>query len=141
MSYKISRQSKIVEDLELEGGPVIHVEIDVEKIANQFNEAYNKIIVAEKKLQELKASATTREFAPDVSIEKNYGEAVIGLLQLIFGEENTVTILDYFEGHYIELSTEIFPFIIEVIVPRIKQYAEEKRAKLANNYRAKARKW
>jgi hypothetical protein len=139
MAYKISRSKKIVEDLELDGGPVLHVEIDVERISNDFNIAYNKVIAAEKALRELKADFSKRGTAPDVSIEKNYGEAVIELLNLVFGTENTEAILTYFEGHYIELTVEIFPFIINVVVPRIRQYVDEKRNKLASNYKASKR--
>lgn len=145
MAYKISKAKKIIEDLELEDGPVLHVEIDVEKIANDFNAAYNKVIVAEQNLQKLKADPGTRSTIPDVSIEKNYGDAIISLIKLIFGEENAVIILEYFEGHYIDMATEIYPFILDVIVPRIRQYSDEKRNKLANNYKAKQnlkfRKW
>ena len=139
MAYKISRAKKIIEELELENGPVLHVEIDVEKVADQFNIAYNKVVVAEKELNALSEDYAKRKVAPNVSIEKSYGEAVIELLKLVFGEENTAEILEYFEGRYIELSAEVFPFIIEVVVPQIKKYAEEKRNKLANNYKASKR--
>jgi len=133
--YKLSREKKIIEQIELDGGEVIDINIDVENISNDFNQAYNKVIAAEKKMAELKVKTDNKEVI-DLNIERDYGEAVIALFSVVFGEENTSKILNYYENRYIEMSSEVFPFIINVVVPRMKTYMEEKRKKLENNYLA-----
>jgi len=133
--YKLSREKKIIEQIELDGGEVIDINIDVENISNDFNQAYNKVIAAEKKMAELKIKTDNKEVI-DLNIERDYGEAVIALFSVVFGEENTSKILNYYENRYIEMSSEVFPFIINVVVPRMKTYMEEKRKKLENNYLA-----
>jgi len=133
--YKLSREKKIIEQIELDGGEVIDINIDVENISNDFNQAYNKVIAAEKKMAELKIKTDNKEVI-DLNIERDYGEAVIALFSVVFGEENTSKILNYYENRYIEMSSEVFPFIINVVVPRMKTYMEEKRKKLEDNYLA-----
>ena len=133
--YKLSREKKIIEQIELDGGEVIDINIDVENISNDFNQAYNKVIAAEKKMAELKVKTDNKEVI-DLNIERDYGEAVIALFSVVFGEENTSKILNYYENRYIEMSSEVFPFIINVVVPRMKTYMEEKRKKLEDNYLA-----
>lgn len=133
--YKISREKKIIEQLELEGSEVLEINIDVEKTSKEFNTAYNEVIKAEKRMNELKLMADS-EKPIGIDIEKDYGTAIISLFEVIFGKENTDKILKYYENRYIEMSAEVFPFIIQVIFPRMQEYTQEKTEKLRNNYLA-----
>lgn len=145
MAYQVGRSKKINEVLELldnSGNVVVTVktDIDVDKIGAQFNACYNKIISAERKLESISKSVDGGNLGELGKAEEAYGGAIISIFKLIFGEDESDKILVFFENNYIEMLTEIMPFISEIVLPRVRQSTEEKRKLLANNYKQKQRK-
>lgn len=155
MAFQASRAKRIVEDLELtsQDGTVLqtlHVEIDVDAIAQTFNAQYNAVIRAEYEVKKLQANGmdtTAFESGEPVHMTEAqaeqagaalqaYGDAAIALFGLIFGEENTQALIRFYENRYFEMVTEVYPFITGVIVPSVQAAVAEKREKLAKQYKA-----
>ena len=128
MAYQIKKLQKIVEDIELLNDDnsvalTIHVDIVPENIARKFNVTQVKLVEAQKKVK-----------AKDDSALEEYGEAIIAMFEIVFGEENTAKILEYFEGKYTDMAIQLMPFITNVIQPALRRNAEDKKALIANNY-------
>ena len=144
MAYQVGRSRKIRESLELvdDNGTVVttvYTDIDADKIAKEFNKRVNAIIRAEiaakslPKSGEITAMTTEQAEAANVSVQ-SYGEAVINLFQLIFGDEGTQTILDFYDNAYFEMSMQVFPFILDVVKPRIEDSVRKMQERAKQNY-------
>lgn len=56
----------------------------------------------------------------------------------MFGEDGATKILKFYENNYFEMSMEVFPFIIDVVVPQIQKSLVAQRERLAGQYKQKA---
>ncbi|MCI8361323.1 MAG: hypothetical protein HFE86_08325 [Clostridiales bacterium] len=151
MAYQIGRTTPIIEDLELidQDGRVcetLHVEIDADRMAQEFNRRYNDIIRAELELKRLRASDLQRAGKTDIAAPETqgspidaalraYGNASAALCGLVFGEEGAQRLLTFYENRYTELLTEVLPFITQVVAPRIRQATADKQRRLAHQYK------
>ena len=144
MAYQVGRSRKIRESLELvdDNGNVVttvYTDIDADKIAKEFNKRVNAIIRAEiaakslPKSGEITAMTTEQAEAANAAVQ-SYGEAVINLFQLIFGDEGTQTILDFYDNAYFEMSMQVFPFILDVVKPRIEDSVRKMQERAKQNY-------
>lgn len=143
MAYKASRSARLNETLELvdaKGSTVhlINIDLDVDGMAQEFNKRYNSVIAAEKAAKAVSYKEITEMTDEAAQAINNavaaFGAAAVSLFKLIFGEENTAAILDFYENKYIEMCINIVPFITDVIVPKIKQSTKEAQTRLAENY-------
>lgn len=144
MAYQVGRSRKIRESLELvdDNGSIVttvYTDIDADKIAKEFNKRVNAIIRAEiaakslPKSGEITAMTTEQAEAANTAVQ-SYGEAVINLFQLIFGDEGTQTILDFYDNAYFEMSMQVFPFILDVVKPRIEDSVRKMQERAKQNY-------
>ena len=144
MAYQVGRSRKIRESLELvdDNGSIVttvYTDIDADKIAKEFNKRVNAIIRAEiaakslPKSGEITAMTTEQAEAANAAVH-SYGEAVINLFQLIFGDEGTQTILDFYDNAYFEMSMQVFPFILDVVKPRIEDSVRKMQERAKQNY-------
>ncbi len=147
MAYQLSRTRKIIETLELTGdnGKVtktIDVNLDVGIIAKEYRDLCEKLGKAERQLKEAQKQNDTELFEKTLEV---YGEAIIALLRLIFGEENAQVLLDYFENNYFEMAIKLIPFIFDVLSPKIIEGIKAEKQQLLSQYnrkeRRKAKKW
>lgn len=147
MAYQLSRTRKIIETLELtdNNGKVIKtidIHLDVGIIAKEYRDLCEKLGKAERQLKEAQKHNDTETF--DKTLEA-YGETIIALLRLIFGEENAQVLLDYFENNYFEMSIKLIPFIFDVLSPKIIEGIKAEKQQLLSQYdrkqRRKAKKW
>jgi hypothetical protein len=127
--YELKRSNKITEQIKL-GDEIIDVNVDIDEIAQKFKAAYVELAQAETALN----TAKTGETETTTNALETYGKALITLLQTVFGEDTTVKILEFYENRYIELSYEILPFIVNVILPAINNAATERKEKLNKLY-------
>ena len=82
---------------------------------------------------------TTKSGAEVQEAYARLGDAVIALLEAVFGEEDTRRLLDYFEGRYIEMVRQVGPWIENVAVPRIREIAQKNRKQIMTSYSRQAR--
>jgi len=134
MAYKIKRQAKIVEELELDGLKVLEINIDIDLIAREYRTAYLNVIDAEARLREIK-----KHGVKDETVEEMYGNAIISLMNMLLGIENTTEILDYYDKNYAEMIIEIYPFLTEVIIPQVNKAVEERNKNITTKYKGKKR--
>lgn len=127
--HELKRSKKIFEEVKI-GDEILTVNISADTALKEFNKNFNAVIAAENTLKQLADGA-------DVDIEQAadaYSQAVIGLLKLLFGGENTAKILTFYENNYVEMVNEVFPFVLDVILPKVKELMDEEKQKLAARY-------
>lgn len=121
--YQIQRKSRICEELAVldKDGNIAHtlqVDINIDDFVGRWNKARADLDNANKMLNE------------DPSNVEAYGRAVIALLVLIFGEEQTNILLNHYENNYGELLLDVFPFINEVIIPKVTEASAARKEQL-----------
>ena len=124
--YTITRKNRIKEQLQLchADGTValaIDVDLNVDQIAGRLNKAYEVLGMTQNALQ---------ENVSDQQALDAYGKAVIAVFDVIFGEENSKKILEFYENNYTEMLLDIFPFINNEIMPKIREASEERKKQL-----------
>lgn len=128
MAYQIKKNKNITENLELlddndNVAITIHVDINPSIIAKDFHRVQLELIHAQKAANEQSNDAL-----------EQFGNAVISMFDLVFGEEDTSVILEYFDSNYMEMALQVMPFISGVIQPALVKYANSRKAVIANNY-------
>ena len=129
--YQIKR-NHIVEDLEIEdNGKILtlNVDLNVDTILHQYNQAQYKIAQAS---ENAKKAANEKDLA---SAEEAMGNAVLGLFEVIFSEDQTKQIIDFYGDKPLEMLGDIAPFISEVVAPRIM----EAQQRIADRYKQVSR--
>ena len=113
--YQIKR-NHIVEELEIEdNGKVLHLDVDI-----SVDEIIREYITARVRMQGASQAAKMAKNENDLGkAEEAMGDAVISLFNIVFGQDNTKKILDFYDGKYIAMLEEISPFILEVVEPRV----------------------
>ena len=129
MAYKIRKSSRITEDIELlgENGEVqkiISVDINIDRIMSGCR---NMEITLFKLQKNAKKSENTQALS-------EYGKAVTEFFCLIFGEENTKEMIEFFDGRYTDMFIQVMPFYVDVVKPAIEAAAKSKRCDIAQNY-------
>lgn len=125
--YKIQR-NRILEDLEIEdNGKVLALKVDlnVDTILHQYNQAQYKIAQAS---QDAKKAANENDLA---SAEEAMGNAILGLFEVVFGEDQTKQIIEFYGDKPLEMLGDIAPFISDVVAPRIM----EAQQRIADRYK------
>lgn len=130
MAYQARRSAVLIEDIELinkenKVEKVIHVEFNADAMVREFNAARNGIIRAQ-------AEANKSDVSDKYT---TFGEAVIEIFRVVFGEENTREIIKFYENNYFEMVSELMPFITDVAAPAVQQAVDAKKQQLANNYK------
>ena len=145
MAYQIKRSNRVTEDLELveSDGTVaktLHIDVDIDAITAHFRAEYNDLINAERAVKAAQKAGVSEQNFQEIYAE--YGRAIIAILKTVFGEGNTLEILEFYEDNYIEMSVQIFPFISDVIVPKIRETVENSKIQIRTRFKTKGgRKW
>ena len=143
MAYQIKREKQyFVEDIELldlDGRVAlsIHVALDPDGVVEKVSRKYMDLVRIQQSFQGF--DATTKSGAEVQEAYARLGDAVIALLEAVFGEEDTRRLLDYFEGRYIEMVRQVGPWIENVAVPRIREIAQKNRKQIMTSYSRQAR--
>lgn len=129
MAYQIKKSNRITEDVEFlgENGEVeltLKLDIDIERIAGDFRKAQIAVMNAEKAVKEKQTD----------ELLEAYGKAIVNFIQLIFGNENTQKLIDYFDGRYINMMCQTLPFICDVVIPTLKKSVLQKKKLIADNH-------
>ena len=117
--YQLKKNVPFEDDIELldESGKVvrtIHVSLCMNKLLGRYNETVNALKAA--------------EIAIDPKDEQSlatYGNIVMQLLRLIFGDDADV-ILAHYEGRYLEMLDNIMPYIFHTIGPELRKLSRQR---------------
>lgn len=112
--YQITR-NHVVEDLQLKDGDkelVLHVDLSVDRILQQYTKAMRTLIEAQKAIRE-----------SDMSDEKvaALGAAILGVFEVIFGPAQAKQLVEFYGEAYTEMLADVAPFINEVVAPKINE--------------------
>ena len=99
----------------------VDVDLNVDEIAGRVNSAYTALGAAQAELQKNEHSETAIDA---------YGNAVLAVFKVIFGEEGAEKIVSFYEQNYTEMLLDLFPFISDEIMPKIKAASAERREQL-----------
>ena len=135
--YQITRKNRIKETLQLchENGTVaeeINIDINIDVIAGRVNKAYETLGMAQTALEADPASPEMLE---------QYGKAVIAFFEIIFGEDGCKRIVAFYENNYTEMLLDLFPFINDEIMPKIREESEHRKQQLIEAAKATKKKW
>ena len=124
--YQVTRKNRIKETLQLchEDGTVaeeINVDLNVDVIAGRMNKAYEALGMAQNALE---ANTNSPEML------EQYGNAVMAVFDVIFGEDGRKRIVEFYEGNYTEMLLDLFPFINDEIMPKIRESSKERKQQL-----------
>lgn len=121
MSYKITRSNHILDSITVEdNGQELTISVDL--VVDDILAGYNKALRAIQEAQEQAEGAKGGE-DPDAIEHANeaLGKAVVALFGLIFGEEQTERIVDFYTGRYLEMLGDFIPYITQEIMPKVQQ--------------------
>ena len=126
--YQIKRKNRVVEQLQLvhangEVACVLDVDINVDEIGGRINKAYELVGIAQLELEKDNTSAEAAEA---------YGKAVLSLLQVIFGDDGCQKLVDFYgsKNAWTEMLIDLFPFINNEIIPKVREASEERKKQL-----------
>ena len=124
--YTITRKNRIKEQLQLchADGTValtVNVDLNVDEIAARVNKAYEVLGSAQNALQKAPNSPQALEA---------YGNAVMAVFNVLFGEEDAGKLLEFYENNYTEMLLDVFPFINNEIMPKIREASADRKARL-----------
>lgn len=140
MAYQAKRSKKYVEDFELIDAEenikhVLHISLDADDMTVKINRKYVALTRALSETTEAKRKVETAEDLQGVF--ETLGNAMVDLLQAVFGEENAKILLDFYEDSYIEMSREVLPFISNVVIPRMIEIRKDNQKALLDKYNRK----
>lgn len=140
MAYQAKRSKKYVDDFELvdaEGNikHTLHISLDADDMTVKINRKYVALTRALSETTEAKRKVETAEDLQGVF--ETLGNAMVDLLQAVFGEENAKILLDFYEDSYIEMSREVLPFISNVVIPRMIEIRKDNQKALLGKYNRK----
>ena len=139
--YQVQRKTKITEQLQLvhANGDVactIDVDINVDLMGPKINKAYELVGIAQ---LELEKDATSEKAVTA------FGEAVLGLFSVIFGDDGCQQIVDFYGNRnaWGEMLIDLFPFINDEIIPKVQEASELRKRQLVEMGKAAKhrRKW
>lgn len=117
--YQLKKSVPFEDDIELldESGNVvrtIHVSLCLDKLLGRYNETINA----------LKAAEIAIDPKNEQSLEA-YGQIVMQLLRLIFGDDADV-ILAHYDGRYLEMLDNIMPYIFHTIGLELRKLSRQR---------------
>lgn len=115
--YKIKR-NHLVEDLQIEDNGKtldLKVDINVDTILKQYNKAQYRIAQAS---QAAKEAANEKDME---KVEEEMGNAIFGLFEVVFGQDQTQKIVEFYDNKALEMLGDIAPFITDVVAPKIQE--------------------
>lgn len=132
MAFKLKRFKK-TESIEL-----VNEEGVTEKVITVRLDKAGLAMNASKKFVEIQRLLAMAEKARGKENEEELvtklGQTVIDFFEIIFGEEDTKAILEFYEGNYIEMALEVMPFIQEKVLPTVRAIAQQNRRTAMANY-------
>lgn len=142
MAYQAKRHKRFQEDFELVDGDgnVVHtlnVSLDADDMVAKINRKYTALTKALAETTEIKRN--TQDPDKVQGCIETLGRAVVDLLEAVFGEEDAKTVIEFYEGRYIEMSQEVLPFITGCVIPRLTEMRNDNKKAVLSGYNRKTR--
>lgn len=109
---------------------VLNIDLDIDRIMSKYNCARNEVIRVQ---QKMKAGPDNAEILDE------YGKAIVAVIEVLFGTENTQALLQFYENKYTEMLEMLFPYISNEIEPRMREIVNDKVEKMKAQFSRKQR--
>lgn len=117
--YTIKKQSAFKDTLKIEDQDGKALELAIDFHADQKTlMRYRGLEVQYRDMQKAATEAPTAE-----NVEA-LGKCVVDIFSLLFGEENTKKILEFYANDYTQMLTDCMPYIRDVMIPALTKYAK-----------------
>ena len=124
--YRVERAQRNIVQLGL-GDEVISIRIGGLAVWKKYIQAQERLLDIQKKLE---AYGKEEKEAP-VELMTLLGDTIVYIFQLLFGEDNTKKIVEFFEGEYDEMFSALLPFITKELIPKIRETAKNDSEQMA----------
>lgn len=137
MAYQAKRKKLYIEEFELveEDGRVVHtlhVSLDPDSMAQKLSEKHIALVRALQDINGISAGQSEE-------VLEKVENAVTDILEAVFGLDDAQTIINFYQGRYIELCSAVIPFVTDVVVPKVRKLAQENKQAIAAGYNRKQR--
>lgn len=147
MAYQAKRKAAYTQDFELvdEKGNVVHrllVALDPGSCIEKLNQKYIALVRTKNELSKLEGAMQNGNLNGNEEIGKAYemlGKASVDLIEAVFGSDDTKTILDFYNGRYTDMISEVAPFITNVVIPDLRRITQENKKEILDKYNQKQR--
>lgn len=147
MAYQAKRKAAYTQDFELvdEKGNVAHrllVALDPGSCIEKLNQKYIALVRTKNELSKLEGAMQNGNLDGNEEIGKAYemlGKASVDLIEAVFGSDDTKTILDFYNGRYTDMISEVAPFITNVVIPDLRRITQENKKEILDKYNRKQR--
>lgn len=120
--YQITRTNHITDEIELhDGDKTLQVKVDltVDQILQQYNRDLQAILSSKDQIITL---SDDREIEAATA---RLGAAIVAFFGLIFGQEQTEKILEFYGGNHNDMFADFLPYLVNEIMPKIQQAQED----------------
>lgn len=134
MAYQAKRRKTYEEDFQLvdEHGKVVRtlkVSLDADSMVGKLSEKHVALVRTLKDVQNVQ----------DDNALSVLGNAVVEILEAVFGKEDAETILEFYDNKYVEMCQEVMPFITGVVIPEVRKIAQANKKQVLSQYNRKQR--
>lgn len=141
MAYRIQKQERIKDTLELEGrdGEVIcSLEVDLmpQAIITKLNDKIISLTHAQSDLLQASEKLKKGDETSTAMALKAYGDALTDVLEVVFGVEGAQTLQDIYQHDMILLGNDIMPYLNKII-PEIRKSVSDIKAATLRGYNRK----
>lgn len=129
--YTIQKSEALSDKLELKDAEGKSLVLDIRLgITPQTVREYRALQI---RLMDLQKRAESKPGDPE-TVEQT-GQAVADLLSLLFGAENLERMAAFYDGDFITMLADVFPYIREVIAPKFADLAKARREQLKRRFK------
>lgn len=147
MAYQARRNAEYTQDFELvdERGNVVHrllVALDPGSCVEKLNRKYIALIKAQEETSKIATDVALGGKAGNETLGNAYetlGKASVDLIEAVFGAEDTKTILEFYNGRYSDMISEVAPFITTIVIPDLRRITQDKKKETLAKYNRKQR--
>ena len=129
MAYQIKKKKHIIKQLELlndKGKPEKTLSIDI--VVDDFRNRYPSVMADIRKAQ----SMIDEKGQDNVEAIAASQIAIKALFVLVFGQQQTKTLIEYYENRYFEGFMDIIPFVTDEIMPEVQKAVNEENARISS---------
>ncbi len=139
MAYQAKRRKLYEEEFQLveENGTVVHtlqVQMDADSMLRKLSEKHLALLEAMVKVRNIQTASTEVEKLEGIEI---LGSAVMDMVEAVFGKEDAEIIAEFYDNRYLEVCQEVVPFILDTVVPRVKEITKVNKRKRLSFYNRK----
>jgi len=122
--YQIKR-NHVTEELQVEDNGKtldLHVDLNVDAIMQRYVAAARSLAEAQKEI---------RKGSDEDRVQK-LGASIVELFGVIFGQEQTKQLVEFYSGAYTEMLADVAPFVNDVVAPKINEAQKRIMAQYGN---------